>query len=209
MTVFEINGQLLVVDCGVLFPEETQPGVDLILPDLNHIVDRLDDVVAVLPFVIGFAVANVVAAGGLFMGTEWAQRVAVAVSGLGIVAGSFGLFLMIAGRGPAVVASALAFMTFNFLFVEPRYTFTISDPGEWLSLLLFLLTALVTGQLAAMLRRQAQAAEQHAREMTILYDLSQALTLAVGLEPTEPFEANGRDIQIADPAAGVIKELLA
>ena len=48
MTVFEINGQLLVVDCGVLFPEETQPGVDLILPDLNHIVDRLDDVVAVV-----------------------------------------------------------------------------------------------------------------------------------------------------------------
>ncbi len=48
MTVFEINGQLLVVDCGVLFPEETQPGVDLILPDINHIVDRLDDVVAVV-----------------------------------------------------------------------------------------------------------------------------------------------------------------
>ena len=48
MTVFEINGQLLVIDCGVLFPEETQPGVDLILPDINHIIDRLDDVVAVV-----------------------------------------------------------------------------------------------------------------------------------------------------------------
>jgi len=35
MTVFEIEGRLLVVDCGVLFPEETQPGVDLILPDLR------------------------------------------------------------------------------------------------------------------------------------------------------------------------------
>ena len=33
MTVFEIAGKLLIVDCGVLFPEETQPGVDLILPD--------------------------------------------------------------------------------------------------------------------------------------------------------------------------------
>ena len=90
----------------------------------------------------------------------------------------------VAGRGPAVVASVLAFLAFDFLFVDPRYTFTVSDPGEWLSLLLFLLTALVTGQLAAMLRRQAQAAEQHAREMTTLYDLSQALTVAVGLEPT-------------------------
>ncbi|MUN63606.1 RNase J family beta-CASP ribonuclease [Kocuria sediminis] len=48
MTVFEINGQLLVIDCGVLFPEETQPGVDLILPDINYIIDRLDDVVAVV-----------------------------------------------------------------------------------------------------------------------------------------------------------------
>jgi len=48
MTVFEINGQLLVVDCGVLFPEETQPGVDLILPDINNIRDRIDDIVAIV-----------------------------------------------------------------------------------------------------------------------------------------------------------------
>lgn len=48
MTVFEINNKLLIVDCGVLFPEETQPGVDLILPDFEPIKDRLDDVVAVM-----------------------------------------------------------------------------------------------------------------------------------------------------------------
>ena len=48
MTVYELNGKLLIVDCGVLFPEETQPGVDLILPDLSHILDRLDDVVAMV-----------------------------------------------------------------------------------------------------------------------------------------------------------------
>ena len=48
MTVFEIDGKLLVVDCGVLFPEETQPGVDLILPDFEPIRDRLDDVVAIM-----------------------------------------------------------------------------------------------------------------------------------------------------------------
>ncbi|MFW0108221.1 ribonuclease J [Rothia sp. P7181] len=48
MTVYEINGQLLIVDCGVLFPEESQPGVDLILPDLNYIKDRLDDIAAVV-----------------------------------------------------------------------------------------------------------------------------------------------------------------
>ena len=48
MTVYEINGKLLIVDCGVLFPEEHQPGVDLILPDITKIEDRLSDIVAVV-----------------------------------------------------------------------------------------------------------------------------------------------------------------
>ncbi|NKX56087.1 ribonuclease J [Arthrobacter mobilis] len=48
MAVFEINSKLLIVDCGVLFPEEHQPGVDLILPDFSYIEDRLDDVVGVV-----------------------------------------------------------------------------------------------------------------------------------------------------------------
>lgn len=48
MTVFELNGQLLIVDCGVLFPEDRQPGVDLILPDIDQIEGRLDDVVALV-----------------------------------------------------------------------------------------------------------------------------------------------------------------
>src|SRR5215469_407195 len=48
MTVFEYGGKLLIVDCGVLFPEEAQPGVDLILPDFSSIRDRLDDVVGVV-----------------------------------------------------------------------------------------------------------------------------------------------------------------
>jgi ribonuclease J len=44
MTVFEYAGKLLIVDCGVLFPEDDQPGVDLILPDFRAIEDRLDDI---------------------------------------------------------------------------------------------------------------------------------------------------------------------
>ncbi len=48
MTVFEIDGKLLIVDCGVLFPETDQPGVDLILPDFAPIRERLDDVVGVV-----------------------------------------------------------------------------------------------------------------------------------------------------------------
>ncbi|MEU5407920.1 ribonuclease J [Nocardia asteroides] len=48
MTVFEYNGKLLIVDCGVLFPEDQQPGVDLILPDFRPIEDRMDDIVAIV-----------------------------------------------------------------------------------------------------------------------------------------------------------------
>jgi len=48
MTVFEHRGKLLVVDCGVLFPEEHHPGVDVILPDFTSIRDRWDDVVAIV-----------------------------------------------------------------------------------------------------------------------------------------------------------------
>jgi ribonuclease J len=48
MAVLEHNGKLLIIDCGVLFPEDHQPGVDLILPDFSYIADRLDDVVAVV-----------------------------------------------------------------------------------------------------------------------------------------------------------------
>ena len=48
MTVLDYDGHLLIVDCGVLFPEESQPGVDLILPDFGPIMDRLDDVEAIV-----------------------------------------------------------------------------------------------------------------------------------------------------------------
>lgn len=48
MTVFEYNSKLLIVDCGVLFPSSTEPGVDLILPDFDHIENRLDQVEALV-----------------------------------------------------------------------------------------------------------------------------------------------------------------
>jgi ribonuclease J len=48
MMVYEYAGRLLVVDCGVLFPNSEQPGVDLILPDFRYIADRMDDIEAVV-----------------------------------------------------------------------------------------------------------------------------------------------------------------
>jgi len=48
MTVVEHRGQLLIIDCGVLFPDDHHPGIDLILPDFEYIKDRLDDVQGVI-----------------------------------------------------------------------------------------------------------------------------------------------------------------
>jgi two-component system sensor histidine kinase KdpD len=75
------------------------------------------------------------------------------------------------GSWPAVAASVAAFLAFDFLFVEPLHTFTVADPEEWISLLLFLLTAIVTGQLAAGQRRRAQEAEHREHEAVVLYDV--------------------------------------
>lgn len=47
-TCFEINGKILIVDCGVLFPEDRQPGVDLILPGIDYLNERMEDIVAIV-----------------------------------------------------------------------------------------------------------------------------------------------------------------
>lgn len=75
------------------------------------------------------------------------------------------------GRGPAVVASLAAFLTFNFFFVEPIHTLTVADPAEWVALMFFLITAIITGQLTARERHRAMQAEQREREAVVLYDV--------------------------------------
>jgi K+-sensing histidine kinase KdpD len=82
------------------------------------------------------------------------------------------------GRGAAIFASVAAFLTFDWFFVEPRHQFTVADPEEWISLLLFLLTAIVTGQLAAGQRLRAQEAQDREHEAVVLYDLVRMLSEA-------------------------------
>ena len=79
------------------------------------------------------------------------------------------------GSGPAVFASILAFLTFDWFFVPPEHTFTVADPVEWVSLVLFLVTAVITGQLAADQRHRAQEASQREREAILLFDVLKLL----------------------------------
>ena len=76
------------------------------------------------------------------------------------------------GRGPAVVASVAAFVAFDWSFVEPLHQFTVADPEQYVSLLLFLLVALVTSELAAEQRRRTSQAREHEREAVVLADVA-------------------------------------
>jgi len=76
------------------------------------------------------------------------------------------------GRGPAVFASVAAFLASNFFLVEPRFTLRVADPDEWIALVLFLLAAVITGQVAASQRSRTKQAEEHARQARLLYDLA-------------------------------------
>lgn len=82
------------------------------------------------------------------------------------------------GRGPAILASALAFLAYDLLFIPPLYRFTVDDPTEWLSLAALLVTSLVTGQLASAVRDRAREALLSQQRTTTLYGLAQVIAAA-------------------------------
>jgi two-component system sensor histidine kinase KdpD len=85
------------------------------------------------------------------------------------------------GRGPAILASIAAFVAFDWSFVEPLHQFTVADPEQYVSLLLFLLVAVVTSQLAAEQRSRTAQAIERERQATVLADIA-GLTAAPDLE---------------------------
>ena len=74
------------------------------------------------------------------------------------------------GSRPAILASLLGVLCFNFFFLPPIGTFTIADPDNWLALIAFLITAVTAGQLSARAKRRAEEAEAGRREIERLYD---------------------------------------
>src|SRR5206468_11604962 len=70
----------------------------------------------------------------------------------------------------AVVAAVASFLAYDWFFVEPVHTFQVGDPDEWFALVLFLVTAVITGELAAQLRERAREAAERERETIHLYE---------------------------------------
>ncbi|PZW31967.1 two-component system sensor histidine kinase KdpD [Thermosporothrix hazakensis] len=78
------------------------------------------------------------------------------------------------GLYAALVATIVAFLSFDYLLVDPIYTFTIHRFEEWLALFICLLISVITGQLAARLRQQAEEAKKREGETRALYNLVRA-----------------------------------
>ncbi|HEY5519155.1 MAG TPA: ATP-binding protein [Candidatus Limnocylindrales bacterium] len=82
---------------------------------------------------------------------------------------------LISGTAGAIVSAISSFLLYDFLFVEPRYTFTIDDPQEYLSVILLLFVGIVVGQLAALQRARTRDAEARELEALSLFRLSRSL----------------------------------
>jgi two-component system sensor histidine kinase KdpD len=88
-----------------------------------------------------------------------------------------------AGRGPAILASLLSFLVFDWYFVKPVGNLIVSDPDEWFALGLFLAVGISTGTLAAGLKKNAAEARQRGRETATLLQLSSVLLAGPLLPP--------------------------
>lgn len=86
------------------------------------------------------------------------------------------LIAVLAGGAAAFGASIIAFVAYDFLFVLPYFTLTVSDPEEWANLLVFLAVAIATGQLAGIARARALQATRNEREAGTQFRLVRALT---------------------------------
>ena len=96
------------------------------------------------------------------------------------------------GRYAAILASLVAFLAFDFFIVPPLYTFVIYRVEEWVALFVFLVDAILTGQLAAALRERAKEASRRERETHTLYDLVRVTNREA--EPERQLEAIARAV---------------
>jgi len=95
------------------------------------------------------------------------------------------------GSRPALLASLLGILSFNFFFLPPLYTFTISDSQNWVAFGAFLVTAIIAGQLSSYARRRAEESEANRKEIERLY-----LELQSAFEQASQTEALQRSEQL-------------
>jgi two-component system sensor histidine kinase KdpD len=104
------------------------------------------------------------------------------------------------GRGPAILASGLAVLTFDFFFVPPLYTFAVSDVQYVVTFFVMLVIAVGISTLTARLRAQVESSRQRERQTAALYELGKQLSSLYG----QMFLANAAGNKIAEMLGGEI-----
>jgi two-component system, OmpR family, sensor histidine kinase KdpD len=100
------------------------------------------------------------------------------------------LFTAVAGGlGPSIMAAVVSLLVYDFFFVQPIYTFTVTKPQDVLSLLVFLVIAVLTSNLTARIRNQAETARRREERTAALYAFSRQLATAVGVDDLLPIIA--------------------
>jgi two-component system, OmpR family, sensor histidine kinase KdpD len=107
------------------------------------------------------------------------------------------------GLGPGVLSSVLAFLAFNFFFVPPLHTFSVTHVQDVVRLLTFLVVAIIASSLAGRARVQADTAARRAVELAALYELSQTISAEVSLERSLPLVAQTTAALLHVPACSV------
>jgi two-component system, OmpR family, sensor histidine kinase KdpD len=90
------------------------------------------------------------------------------------------------GSAAAIATGIVAFIVYDVLFTDPRLSFVVADPQEWLDLLIFLLVAVAIGRLAAIERERTIEADRQAREAASLFAISRLLATAPTLADAAP-----------------------
>jgi two-component system, OmpR family, sensor histidine kinase KdpD len=128
----------------------------------------------------------------------WLEQGALAVVGVAVVTLAIGvtralthvsnlslLYLLVVlwlaaryGRWPAILASILSFLSYDFFFIPPVHEFTVDDPTEWVALFALLATALTLGHLTAVVHARAADAEESRRQTDTLYRLAQMIAVS-------------------------------
>ena len=126
-----------------------------------------------------FALAATGAATGLgFLIDRWLPTANISVGYLMAVL----VVAMVAGLRPAILTSVLSFLAFNFFFTEPRWSFAITDSQNVLTIVFFLIAAVVVSNLTARLRAQMVAQRESARRTANLYEFGRKISAAATLD---------------------------
>ncbi len=110
------------------------------------------------------------------------------------------------GLGPSLFAGILSFLTFNFLFTTPHYTFAVEDDGDVATLVVFLIVAAITGELAGRMHDQIGKNRESLRRITTLYAFAKRMAAAADSDGVLRELCDSLSRMLGCPVAGLLPD---